>query len=96
MNTLVNSVLAYIQTFSLDNPSSYLVLALICLAIMKKWKILILTLTTYIFATVARDLIVMNLQTAHIVIGVPLIIYCTGGFIIAGITLIAFVKYMLA
>ncbi len=95
MNTLVNSVLAYIQTFSLYNPSSYLVLVLICLAFMKKWSILILTLLTYVLASVARDLIVMNLQTAQMIIGVPLIIYCTGGFIISVITLIAFVKYML-
>lgn len=56
MNTLVNSVLAYIQTFSLDNPSSYLVLMFICLAVMKKWRILILTLLTYVLASVPETL----------------------------------------
>ena len=96
MNTLVNSVLVYIQTFSWDNPATYLVIVLLCLAVLKKWSILIFSFLTYVLASVARDLIVMNLQTAETVIGVPLVIYCIGGSIIAIIALIAFVRYMLA
>jgi hypothetical protein len=95
MDTLVNSVHTYIQTFSLNNPASYLVVVLLCLAVLRKWSILLLTLLTYILASIARDLIVMNLQNAHVVVGVPMVIYCIGGFLIALVALIGFVRYML-
>jgi hypothetical protein len=95
METLVNSINAYIRTFSFDNPSSYLVIGLIFLAILSKWKILVLVLLTCIFANVAGDLMVMNLQNANIIITVPMVIYCVGGFLIAFTLLIGFVKFML-
>jgi hypothetical protein len=92
---MVNSVLIYIQTFSWDNPASYLIIVLLCLAFMKKWSILVLSFLTYVLASVASDLIVTNIQTAQMVIGVPLVIYCIGGSIITIIALISFVRYML-
>jgi hypothetical protein len=95
MKVFVDSILSYFQTLSWENPATYLFIVLICLAVLKKWSILILVFLTFFLASIANDMIVMNLQTAKIVVSVPFAIYCIGGFVILIIAIIGFIKFML-
>ena len=95
MYTLLSSTLDSVRSVSLEGPMSLLILVLGILMILGRWGIILMTLFTVTLGLIARNLIVMNMQTAQTVIGVPEVIYCLGGLSIGVSLLIRAIRFML-
>jgi hypothetical protein len=86
MNTLFTFLHSYIQTLSWNNYI-FLIIIFFFLIVLRQWGIIILFSLTCLLALFAKDLIIMNLQTAKAVVSLPIIIFCLSGIIIAVIAL---------
>jgi hypothetical protein len=95
MDSIVEAVSGYISSYNWDNPLTFGIVIVAALAVFGKWRFILAAVATWMFAVLARDLIVMNILTRHEVITVPEAIYFAGGFIILLMLFFAFVRFML-
>lgn len=95
MNSIVEAVTGYVQSYNWDSPLTFGIVIIAALAVFGKWRYIFAAITTWVFAILARDLIVMNILTRREVITVPEAIYFAGGFIILLMLCFAFVRFML-
>ena len=96
MDSLMNSAVALVRSVDWGNPGVYIALVLFWLLATGRWGLLLVGIVTIALGHAAHDLIVMNIRTTETIIGVPLIVYCTGGALAVVGGGVAFVRYMLA
>ena len=93
MEALIEITLDNIYAYNWDSPFTLVIVFLAGLLIMRKWSLFIILFSAIVFGWGARDLIVWHLIMLKEIIGVPLIIYCTGGFLFLVLSFIKFMKY---
>ena len=93
MEALIETAFNNIRAYNWDSPFTLVIVFLAGLLIMRKWSLFIILFSAIVFGWVARDLIVWSLKIAKEIIGVPLIIYCVGGFLFMVLLFIKIIKY---
>ena len=96
MEPYIETVTNYIQTYDWNNPFTFVIVVITGLVILKKWDALLLIIATIGLGLVAQGLIIYNLRTASEVIGLPVIIYCTGGILLIIFAVISYFKFSIS
>ena len=80
---------------AMDSTASFIGILLISLAIIGKWRILLMTLAVVVLGYGASDLVIMNIESSSQVVTVPLLVYCIGGATLIVLYLITFIEEMI-
>jgi hypothetical protein len=96
MESLMNPAIAFVRSLDWQSPLSFLALVAVWLILVGRWGILLLLIATVSLGSVAGNLIILNAETAHQVVGLPFVIYCVGGAAAGIVALIGFVRHMMS
>ena len=92
MDTFIDNIISHLISVDWEGTAMFSIIVFAILAVLKQWKILLITLLTVALVWGFQDLIIMNIETEMAVISIPLIIYCTGGGAILLLLVIFFLK----
>jgi hypothetical protein len=92
MDSLIQTITGYIQSYDWNNPFTFIVVILLALLILKRFTIFLLVLVTVVLGWGAQDLIISNSTSNKEIVSLPLIIYGVGGVAFIILSLISFYK----
>ena len=92
MDIFIDNIIYRLMDINWEGPGIFVIIFLALLSLFKQWKILLLTLLTFVLAWGAEDLMIMSIETEMKVISIPLLVYCTGGGLTVILLLISFFK----
>ena len=93
MEAYIDSVIAGIQTYDLNSPFTFVLMAIGIMFLMQKWGMLLLTLATVTIGKLGTDLIIWNLSNDQEIMRLPMAVYIAGGIVIGLVSIVSFTKY---
>ena len=92
---MLYDILNPLNSINWNNPVVFLFIIFLILLFKRKWKVLIISSVTLLSAWLTGDYIIKDIISSEIVIGVPNLVYLTGGIILALFAVIGFTKFII-
>ena len=83
MEGIIETVKGYLQSINWQGPAAFAATAIVILAIMKQWKLIVLVFVVLIIGLNIENYWVIDLELNGVPITTPVIVYLAGAVIIA-------------